>query len=141
MQHLILCHTVLEGYGQYFARAVFVVRMVKQKWRTVSLGRLVDCEACRQCPPYPKKRKVSQFRLVQFRDPFVIPFRPSRCNHYVAVSYCWPQETEENGQLRPYTVHMNMENGTIRRNRAPRSVIDRVVTFAADNNVRLIWID
>lgn len=23
-----------------------------------------DCEACRQCPPYPKKRKVSEFRLI-----------------------------------------------------------------------------
>ena len=45
-----------------------------------------SCQECQDITPFPKGQKVTKFRLLQLRDPYIIPFKPSVCNHYLAVS-------------------------------------------------------
>lgn len=90
------------------------------------------CHECRIYPLYPKDRKVRNFRIVQF-DTMSLP-KPQVCTHFVAVSYRWRQAKKG-----PYTVRTL--SGKTRHNEAPAEVIDRAVSFAAHNGIRLIWID
>ncbi|KAH8661613.1 heterokaryon incompatibility protein-domain-containing protein [Tricladium varicosporioides] len=57
------------------------------------------------------------------------------CTHYLAVSYCWKQQPVSD---RSYLV----KTGDVTRdNRAPKEVLDRAISYAAYNGLRLIWID
>lgn len=66
------------------------------------------------------------------------------CNHYVAVSYCWPETTDDGrgNEIRHKSIYnVRLNDRVIRGNRAPEEVISRAVQFARENNMRLVWID
>jgi hypothetical protein len=48
-----------------------------------------SCAACRSCPRFPARKKPRTFRIVQFGN-------NEPCDHYVAVSYCWPKDEDGN---------------------------------------------
>lgn len=60
--------------------------------------------------------------------------------NYLAVSYCWSSvETPETSQDRPpYSIQTT--NG-VRSVRAPRSVLERSMSYAVAQDIRFIWID
>jgi Ubiquitin interaction motif len=97
-----------------------------------------SCAACRSCPRFPARKKPRTFRIIQFgtNEP---------CDHYVAVSYCWPKDEDGNPITadRLYRVITSDKEGvqTERSNRAPDEVIDRAVDFARSECLRLIWFD
>lgn len=115
----------------------------------------LTCSYCQHVPLFPSHGKARRFRIrrvvperetlpePQEWDP--IEYNEFPCSHFVAVSYCWESQfanfdgEEEGVDEAPYTVVE--EDGSIRPARAPRSTLDRVVAFAAQNGYRLIWID
>lgn len=60
--------------------------------------------------------------------------------NYLAVSYCWNSvENSESSQYRPpYSIRTS--NG-VRLVRAPRSVLERSISYAVAQGIRFIWID
>jgi len=93
-----------------------------------------SCASCIALPPF--QQRTNSFRIVQQSS---LPASPSgECTHFVAVSYCWPQQIEDQSQGR-YTVRDI--NGTVRPNRAPEKILDRAVAFAREAGFRFIWID
>lgn len=98
---------------------------------------LVDnsCQRCMLTPPFPASGTVQNFRLIHQSW---LPHPERICTQFVAVSYCWPANKEDQSQGR-YTVRD--VNGKTRRNRAPEKIIDRAVGFARQSGYRFIWID
>ena len=94
-----------------------------------------SCLNCCHIPLFPNGEEVTEFRVRRLNYNNNV-YR--RCDHYVAVSYCWSSEQRTQDET-PYQV--TEENGAIRGARAPNSVLRRAVAFARENGLRLIWID
>ncbi|KAK3943226.1 heterokaryon incompatibility protein-domain-containing protein [Diplogelasinospora grovesii] len=90
-------------------------------------------------PPFPAgSTQVSSFRLI--RQSWLQRGNSDRpCTHFVAVSYCWPQDQNDQSQGR-YEIR-EIDGRTRRKNRAPEGIIDRAVAFARESGCRFIWID
>ncbi|KAI9859243.1 MAG: hypothetical protein M1813_007017 [Trichoglossum hirsutum] len=58
------------------------------------------------------------------------------CEHYVAISYRWPGRDVKLEEA--YAVRTS--NGD-RKNRAPKTILDRAIRFAMEVGLKLIWID
>jgi hypothetical protein len=94
-----------------------------------------SCHQCLLTEPFPSSSCVRSFRLVHqswLHHPEL------ECTHFVAVSYCWPQNLADQCEGR-YTIRSM--DGKIRRNRAPEKIIDRAVALARESGCRFIWID
>jgi hypothetical protein len=94
-----------------------------------------SCPQCLLMQPFPGSGSVETFRIVRQS---LLHRAKEGCTHFVAVSYCWPQEDEDQskGQYLVRDV-----DGRTRRNRAPEKIIDRAVAFARESGCRFIWID
>lgn len=103
----------------------------------------LTCSGCRHIPLFPNVGHVSRFRLRRARKWDDSGKHLARCNHFVAVSYCWESQVDnemaKEAANQPYTVIE--EDGTERAMRTPRGTINRVVRFAIENGFRMIWID
>lgn len=98
-----------------------------------------SCEDCSSLPLFPTKERARRFRIRRLRAKGTLPSKLSICTHFVAVSYCW---SDDRAMLETEPYHILEEDGLTRReNRAPANVIDRAVAFAAENGLRMIWID
>lgn len=93
------------------------------------------CHQCVSTKPFPNTDIVSSFRIVRQSS---LPATEKACNHFVAVSYCWPQSPDEQSRGQ-YTIRD--VDGTIRKNRAPERVLDRAMAYARLRGLRFIWID
>lgn len=61
------------------------------------------------------------------------------CRHYVAVSYCWSTSEERQAETgKTYTIETAQGP---RANKAPSSILDRAIAYAAEYGLGLIWID
>ncbi|KXH34177.1 hypothetical protein CSIM01_07179 [Colletotrichum simmondsii] len=108
-----------------------------------------ECRICSKLPTFPHDKKTRNFRLFKPADefPHFATQRPSSvdvCVHYVAVSYCWPEETkDEDGNTVPPITESKVRdpNGKPRPARALDDVLDRAVDFAKFFGLRMIWID
>lgn len=94
-----------------------------------------SCPQCSLAPPFPGSGSVDTFRIVRQSS---LHGAEEACTHFVAVSYCWPQE-EKNQSKGRYIVRD--VDGRTRRNRASEMIIDRAVAFARESGCRFIWID
>lgn len=107
----------------------------------------MSCHVCASVPEFPRNWKPRKFRLVrsQFIPTSHDPLDgPTVCDHYVAVSYCWPvPQKDENGDIvvTPGTYQVREPDGTVRRSRALDDVLDRAVEFAISCGLCMIWID
>ena len=104
-----------------------------------------SCEECLQIPLFPNRGRVTKFRIRRLKPKGSKPSELGNCSHFVAVSYCWsssgtekPGEPNADGEAYQ-VIEEDME--TVRPIRAPKDVIDRAVSFAAQNGFRMIWID
>jgi hypothetical protein len=93
---------------------------------------------CHEAPPFPKTFHPTKLKL----------FRPENlmsCDHYIAVSYCWPAEDHENGiNAKPPSAQaykVRDLNGVVRPARAPDWVLRRAIEVAASCGINMIWID
>ncbi|KAF4991859.1 hypothetical protein FDECE_13886 [Fusarium decemcellulare] len=96
------------------------------------------CEDCQHIPLFPNEGKVTKFRIrrVSRRT----NDQASNCDHFIAVSYCWSDDTNRgNANDPPYKVIE--EDGSIRDMRVAKNTTDRIVAFARENGFRMIWID
>ena len=102
------------------------------------------CEECVQIPLFPNRGRATKFRIRRLKPKDTSPLDlPKRCTHYMAVSYCWSsaqRSGESNAGGEKYQV-LEEDMTTKRSIRAPMDVIDRAVSFAAQNGIRMIWID
>lgn len=99
-----------------------------------------SCDDCKDYPIFPHQGEVANFRIVQPGE----GQRFSSCDHFIAVSYCWPTplyDSEGNMIHHEGRYSVKDAHGNVRKNRAPEDVITRAVKFAAQNGIRLIWID
>lgn len=93
-----------------------------------------DCY-CKGAHPFPKTFHPKKLKL----------FRPDKsmsCNHYIAVSYCWPadeHETKDPSCTQAYQVRDL--NGIVRPARAPAWVLRRAIDVARSCGINMIWID
>lgn len=99
-----------------------------------------SCKDCENIPIFPSEGEVTKFRIVQLAEGDLF----SSCDHFIAVSYCWPPPEYDNDGI--MTQHQGRydvteQSGRVRKNRAPEDVIDRAVQFAVQNGIRLVWID
>lgn len=105
--------------------------------REASSARFEDSPSCfcKAAPAFPKKfhpRKLKLFR----------PEKSMSCNHYVAVSYCWPeviQDEDDSSRANPYQVRDL--NGVVRPARTPVWALRRAIDVAASCGLNMIWID
>ena len=104
-----------------------------------------SCEECMQIPLFPNRGRATKFRIRRLKPKGSKQSELGRCTHYVAVSYCWsnsgtekPGEPSKDGEV--YQV-IEEDTETVRPIRTPKDVIDRAVSFAAQNGFRMIWID
>jgi hypothetical protein len=97
---------------------------------------------CRICPTYPEfphSWKTRKFRVVNPTLDHGEDGHPvDLCQHYVAVSYCWPPQDVEPG---PRSYQVRDLNGQVRPSRALDDVLDRAVDVANTCGLRMIWID
>lgn len=103
------------------------------------------CQDCEHLPLFPNTGRPTKFRIQRLRPKHGQSTRPSRCNHFVAVSYChsdFEQSASSPGlkEEDPYIV-VEEDGVTERPIRAPRTVLDRAVDFCRQNGMRMIWID
>lgn len=61
------------------------------------------------------------------------------CEHYVAVSYCWENAIDKPGSSEK--THVIQTATGNRSNKAPSSIIDQAIAYAAVQGLGLIWID
>ncbi|KFZ11681.1 hypothetical protein V502_07464 [Pseudogymnoascus sp. VKM F-4520 (FW-2644)] len=104
------------------------------------------CETCLRYPRFPRRKKATKFRVIQFKpEDFE---RGELCHHYIAVSYCW--RSDGNGKStaaeKSYRVRVQQGDGSYidRMSRTPNEIIDRAVAAARATGpdcTRLIWID
>ncbi|KAK1671936.1 hypothetical protein BDP55DRAFT_280573 [Colletotrichum godetiae] len=108
-----------------------------------------ECRICSKLPTFPHDRKTRDFRLFKPTDefPHLVTERPASvdvCIHYVAISYCWPEEIKDkDGNTVPPIIESKIRdlNGKPRPARALDDVLDRAVDFANSVGLRMIWID
>ncbi|KAI8677386.1 HET domain-containing protein [Fusarium sp. Ph1] len=98
-----------------------------------------SCNTCQHIPLFPNEGKATKFRIRRVNK--VGSNEHSRCDHFVAVSYCWSAATANRSDNEEGPYKVVEEDGSVRDMRAAKSTIDRVVTFARENGFRLIWID
>ncbi len=107
----------------------------------------VNARSCRDCarmPLFPNEGEATKFQIVQLEKEEDAGGKYSNCDHFVAVSYCWPPpQYDMEGNLKQHNGRYSIkdQNGRRRPNRAPEDVITRAVAFAAQNGIRLVWID
>jgi hypothetical protein len=102
------------------------------------------CKDCESMPLWPNEEQVKNFKVVRLDNKEETGFEFSSCDHFIAVSYCWPPpKFDDDGNIIQHTGQylVRDEGGRTRPNRAPEDVLDRAVAFAAQNGIRLIWID
>ena len=102
-----------------------------------------SCGQCMQIPLFPNRHRATEFRIRRLKPKDTKPSKLGTCTHYVAVSYCWSsaqRSGESNAGSKKYQV-LEEDMRTVRLIRAPMDVIDRAVSFAAQNGIRMIWID
>ena len=98
------------------------------------------CPACEDIPLFPKDpTQIKRFRIRRLQPKGIAQSKLPPCADFLAVSYCWSSQTETSSNETIYEVIE--EDGTIRKMRAPKVVIDRAVDFASYNGIRMIWID
>ena len=101
------------------------------------------CGDCMQIPLFPNRCKATKFRIRRVKPKDTKPSNLGNCTHYLAVSYCWSsaqRSGESNAGGEKYQV-LEEDMRTVRPIRAPMNVMDRAVSFAAQNGIRMIWID
>ncbi|RMJ15404.1 hypothetical protein CDV36_004942 [Fusarium kuroshium] len=98
-----------------------------------------SCKACQNIPLFPNEGNITKFRIRRVNK--VGSNELSRCDHFVAVSYCWSAATANRSDDEEGPYKVVEEDGSVRDMRAAKSTIDRVVTFAQENGFRMIWID
>ncbi|RSL64479.1 hypothetical protein CEP54_004704 [Fusarium duplospermum] len=98
-----------------------------------------SCKTCQNVPLFPNEGKITKFRIRRVNKPG--SNEVSRCDHFVAVSYCWSAATANRSDDEEGPYKVVEEDGSVRDMRAAKSTIDRVVTFARENGFRMIWID
>ena len=101
------------------------------------------CGECMHIPLFPNHDRATKFRIRRLKPKDTRPSRLGKCNHYLAVSYCWSsaqRSGESNASSEKYQV-LEEDMRTVRPIRAPIDVVDRAVSFAAQNGIRMIWID
>jgi hypothetical protein len=84
-----------------------------------------------------------------FRKPILRLTAPGEirdCTHYLAISYCWQQpvasvDTFDEGHQSQKQHYVIRTPTGARQNRAPTSILDRAIAYAASQSIRLIWID
>ncbi|RDW83486.1 hypothetical protein BP5796_04977 [Coleophoma crateriformis] len=98
------------------------------------------CGDCQHIPLFPTKKRATKFRIRRLRPKDSKTSELHHCTHFLAVSYCWQDSKRTTDpSVEPYDVIE--EDGSTRKVRAPKDVIDRAVDFAAQNGYRMIWID
>lgn len=103
-----------------------------------------SCGDCEKVPLFPNEGEATKFQVFQLENAENTEAKFSNCDHFVAVSYCWPPlqyDTEGNAIQHKGRYSVKDLDGRVRPNRAPEDVITRAVEFAAQNGIRLIWID
>jgi len=98
----------------------------------------INARSCQDVPVFPD-REVTNFSIVQPENG-----QESSCDHLIAVPPCWPSpQYDSNGDMVQHQGQYTLEDqhGRVRKNRAPDNIIIRTVIFAAQNGIRLIWID
>lgn len=94
-----------------------------------------SCQQCLLAQPFPGSGPVETFRILR-QSWLSRSTKP--CTHFVAVSYCWSTEKENQSRGR-YVIRD--ADGRIRNNRVREEIIDRAVSFARESGCRFIWID
>ena len=104
------------------------------------------CETCLRYPRFPRRKKATKFRVIQFKpEEFE---RGELCHHYIAVSYCWRSDGsgKPTAAEKSYRVRVQQGDGSYidRMSRTPDEIIDTAVAAARATGpdcTRLIWID
>lgn len=99
-----------------------------------------SCEECIQIPLFPTRCRATKFRIRRLKPKDTRPSRLGKCTLYLAVSYCWSsaqRSGESSAGSEKYQV-LKEDMRTVRPIRAPMDVIDRAVSFAAQNRIRMI---
>lgn len=92
---------------------------------------------CQATAPFPKTFHPTKLKLFRPGKP-----SPAACNHYLAISYCWPeQSTDTNASAHTQEYQVRDLNGTVRSARAPSWVLQRAIDVAISCGIRMIWID
>jgi hypothetical protein len=105
------------------------------------------CSFCSEMPDFPQHFKPRKLRLVRLPSSLLDKKSDTGtkvCNHYAAISYCWPEpEIDADGNpIKPVSTYQVRElDGTVRPARALDSVLDRAIDFAVSSGMRMIWID
>lgn len=95
-----------------------------------------ECVKCRGLPYFPHWSHVKELRLTS-------DLELGDCSDYLAVSYCWSQDRSDSSSsstTKPNYV-ISKPDGTKRPSIAPKEILDRAIYIAANNGLRLIWID
>ncbi|KAK7911039.1 hypothetical protein PG985_013520 [Apiospora marii] len=108
-----------------------------------------QCKICSSIPTFPHDKRTRKFRLFKPADelPELVhkdSIAADICNHYVAVSYCWPEplKDDDGNVVKTKTESKARDlNGLSRPARALDDVLDRAVDFANSFGLRMIWID
>ncbi|PVH81654.1 hypothetical protein DL98DRAFT_571010 [Cadophora sp. DSE1049] len=103
-----------------------------------------SCGDCEKIPLFPNEGEATKFQIVQLKNGEDSQAAFSNCEHFVAVSYCWPPpQYDAEGNFIQHRGRYSVKDlqGRVRPNRAPEDVITRAAEFAAQNGIRLIWID
>lgn len=108
-------------------------------------GRRPTCRICPTVPAFPHDRKTRKFRIFKPAEELTgVEGLVGWCTHYVAVSYCWPEQVlDEHGKTVPAVINSQVRDldGSQRRARALDHVLDAAVDFANSCGLRMIWID
>ncbi|KAK0116328.1 hypothetical protein ONS95_013349 [Cadophora gregata] len=103
-----------------------------------------SCGNCEKIPLFLNEGEATRFQIVQLPNSDNSEVAFSNCDHFVAVSYCWPPpQYDGEGTIIQHRGKYSVTDlhGRVRPNRAPEDVITRAAEFAAQNGIRLIWID
>ena len=87
-----------------------------------------ECDQCRHLPLFPHQAR--HFRLVH-----------TPCSHFLAVSYCWPKDSEGNPVSTAQTYQYRREDGSEPHFQPPDHVVDRAIAYARVLGLRQLWID
>jgi hypothetical protein len=91
-----------------------------------------SCAHCRKVPRIPKGAK--KFKLVL-----------SECSHFIALSYCWPKNSDGTPRITPRTYRYRRvvegEEPVDHDGIPPDEAVDRAIEMAATMDIRQIWID
>lgn len=100
------------------------------------------CETCLRYPRFPRRKKATKFRVIQFKpEDFE---RGELCHHYVAVSYCWRSDGNGKPTAAEKSYRFRVQQGDGSYIDRMSEIIDRAVAAARATGpdcTRLIWID